>query len=85
MEHNPSILTYTISYETYQLYHLLPFITYAYNTAMHDGTEESPYVIMYARNPKLPKLEGFELVDRRKNTVNVKDYKDSQKLLRKKI
>ena len=23
--------------------HLLPFITYAYNTAMHDGIEESPY------------------------------------------
>jgi len=61
--------------------YLLPFAIYTYNTAMHDGIEESPYVIMYARNPKLPKLEGFELVDRRIDSVDVKDYGDSQKLL----
>lgn len=32
----------------------VPFATFAYNTAVHEGTGESPYYLLYGRDPVIP-------------------------------
>ena len=32
----------------------LPFILFAYHAAVHDSTQESPFYLLYGRDPRLP-------------------------------
>jgi hypothetical protein len=53
----------------------LPFMEFAYNTSIHPGTKETPFYLMYGRDPKLPievKLGGTASEDFAENMETYK-------------
>ena len=65
--------------------YLLPFAVYAYNTSVHEGIKETPYFVLYARDPNTPLLEGFDYEDFPERTPSLEEYCQKKRDLRKEI
>ena len=50
---------------------MLPIATFAYNTAFHRSLQDSPFFLMYLRDPCFP----FEITKEEKTWYNIDDYK----------
>ena len=52
----------------------LPFVLFAYRTSVQDSTQESPFLLLYGRDPHLPSEEALSPpVDRSK--INLESYR----------
>lgn len=52
----------------------LPYVLFAYRSCLQQSTGESPFFLLYGRDPRLPSDEALDVrVDRR--TVDIEDYK----------
>ena len=65
--------------------YLLPFAIYTYNTSVHEGIKETPYYVLHARDPNIPKLEGFNYEDLDEQPTDLESYCQKQRSLREKI
>ena len=50
---------------------MLPIATFAYNTVFHRSLQDSPFFLMYLRDPCFP----FEIMKEEKTWYNIDDYK----------
>lgn len=50
----------------------LPFATFAYNTAAHEGTKDSPYYLLFGRNPVVP---GVAFCEPKEHYGTLDDYR----------
>ena len=64
--------------------YLLPFAVFAYNTSVHDGTNETPYYIMSLRDPNSP-LPFLRDEDIKIPSESVADYTRKKTQLRKQM
>jgi len=61
--------------------YLLPFAIYTYNTSVHEGIKETPYYVLHARDPNIPKLEGFNYEDLDEQPTDLESYCQKQRSL----
>jgi len=52
----------------------LPYVLYAYRVSVQDSTKESPFFLLYGRDPTLPTLDAL-LRERTPYMVDLNDYK----------
>ena len=52
----------------------LPYVLYAYRVSVQDSTKESPFFLLYGRDPTLPTLDAL-LCERTPYMVDLDDYK----------
>ena len=51
----------------------LPFVLFAYRASLHESTKESPFYLLYGRDPKLP--TALELGGTLQSETNLDTYK----------
>jgi len=53
----------------------LPYVLFAYRSSLQHSTGESPFYLLYGRDPRLPTDEALGIpIDQR--TINIGDYKE---------
>ena len=55
----------------------LPYVLFAYRACCHESTQESPFYLLYGRDPKLPSPAALNPQTTR-STQNLKDYQGSR-------